>query len=556
MQYVRVFCNSILAIFGGIMFFKKFIIGFLLLFGANSNSYAVTLCQQTKTVACDKVAVKSYVEDTGSVATITLQVAIEKLIGDKNNPKVYKLALDTVNTELSKMIIGTITLLGLSTVTKESIRIGVRKSLKELFTGSIVGTGITKGAAKLSQGMLIGIIVDIAKNVIQKVVYTTLKNEGFSTFKSGALAGAAVSLVEQSAIYATNGGSPYAILLAESEVLFTRITQIGVLAYDIDAIENDTEASLLSSDLSRLQLKYTKIFCQNNDMFPSKSMIDDINSRVDKLVKKYDESDYTDKGTLFKNKIAKRMYYHKLIYRFEVLEKWKKRKDKSEYIKCANQYFSPSERWFLKARYGITVPLYSDVDVDSRVHKDIYRLANLFNIKYITGGDTLSPNEYVGGKELSAWLDVLLRYVEKQDKKNYDESKYALISGLNYQAYLNTITYAQITSAFYKEIYGTSDNGNSYVVCFSDSKRRSNVSSIINEKLKKLKEGGIDITSSARFALKSYYDIAPRSLMKLNVLPANTLLVKAFRRKSLISFGARFLIGHRKNKSMMISCKD
>ncbi len=543
------------------MFFKKFVVGVLLVFWVSISANAVddTLieCSQTDVIACDEVAVKSFVENTGDAAARGLMESLDVLLGDVNDPKIYQHAINTVEKEAVRMIYGTVTILGLTAVKEKVIGLSVKKAFIELIEGTAIGTGATKGAIKLSKGMLLGIIEDILKSVIKNVVYTSLKSTGFDDFTSRALSGTSVALVEQSFIYTINNGNPAAILLAEAELLFTRVYQIGGVFYELDQIDNLQARINITFDLKDLRIEYTRKFCQNDDDEPTVSFLNTINTKVDLLVDKYsDETDVSSYGIEFMDTISRKMVYDKAIYRYRAVENLKELHDKAIYFNYVNNYFKPEDRWFLKAQYDASFSLYSDVDIDSNVHKDIYKLVNTFSLKYITTGNTLNPSEYVGGKELTAWLDVLLRYVEKQDNKSYDKNKYASILELNYQSYLTTITFSQIIQAFYKEIYGFSNDGHSYAVCFSTEGRRSKVNFIINQKLDELQDDeGID-KFYASLPLKSYYNIFPKSLSKLKILPAINLLQKSFQRKYLISFGVKFLKEHKIYKNRMLRCKD
>jgi len=523
------------------MFFRKFFVGVLLVFGLSSNLHAEDEVMMTELV------VKGFVEDIGKPSTEALITNLTKLFGDVNKPAVANLYKVEAQKQFSTIIFGTITALGIVQIEKSIVDLNVRKALEAVIKKS---SPLKHGIKSLGKGMIIGIIQDIAQDVIQSVVYKTTN--------SRSLSGAAVALVEQSVIYATSNGNTYKILASEAILLFSRVYDLGNAIYEVNEIYNGiaiNEAGIsFEKDLAQIQRYYTRIYSKSSDLTPSLELLNKIYTAVNKAYKRY-SYDMTDRANNFLNNIKYRLILHKISFRYSVLKNMRKQKNKVKYDQYLNDYFRSDERIYYKYLYGNKVPFYTDVDVHSSLHYQLRTLALAYRTPYIKTGNTLSPNEYVDGKELTAWLDVLLKYVKNKDGKSYDKSAYLAISISNlddedYEADLTTITFSQITRAFYKEIYG-----NSYVSCFIPEKRRREMSTAVNNKLLELSDDGIYIPNVS-LALKSYYDISPISVRRVISVPATRLLAKSFQRKGLISFGLRFLSEHKKNKNDMLKCKD
>jgi hypothetical protein len=518
------------------MWFKKFFLLGLLVCGLSVNLYS------EEKVAVSKADVSSLVKDIGEPTVNALTENITKLFGDVHNPDSLKFAKDLVVSDLSKLLRGVMTTIGVSFTQKS-----VEKTLHEVLEGTILNS--KKKFTGIGKGIILGIIQNIAQDAIEKIVYKKTD--------SRILAGSAVALIEQSVIYTIAKGNLYAVLVSEAELVYTRYYGITKALYEIDKIQNQTAKNSFNLDLGDIQIKYSKEYSKNNDDLPRQTLLNRLNKEVDERVKFYsDEIDLSEAGRTFKNEMYSRLITHKLIYRYLALKSLKKYRDEIRYYNYLNNYFASKERWYYKVRYSAIVSPYSDVDIKSRVHQNIYILGTVFNMKYIasqivnSNNEKLNPNEYVGGKELTVWLEKLIEKVEKIDGKSYDETKFLFIDGIDYGAYLSTISMSQIIHAFYKEVYGST-----YTTCLSSKNRQSIVNFLIYKKLKELNYKNID-KSNVYSALKGYYSVSSRSLNKLKILSATYLNSSKYKRKYLIDFGVDFLSNHAKNKKLINSCKE
>ncbi len=521
------------------MFFKKFVVGVLLVFGLNGSLYA------TDEIIMTKALVTHYVEDIGEPATNALVSNLTKLFGDVNNPSVTHFYIEIAKKELSTIIYGAITALGISTISKNVIDLNVKQALMTIVKKSSFSAVNKPTMTSISKGMIIGIIQDIAKDVIQNVVYKTTN--------SRVLSGAAVALVEQSVIYLTSNGNLYVILASESELLFSRLYDIGNHFYEIDQIQNQGVWINFEFDLKQLQIINSKKYSVSNDDIPSTKLLNEIYTEVDNIVDKY-RSEYNmyDEGENFKENINLKLLLHKISVRYDALNNLRALKDWDRYQQYLNDYFSEDKRHYYKYLYSAYVPFYSDVDVKSTLHTQLRILTVADKIPYIRTVSKFNPNETIWGGELASWLDKVLERLEKIDSKTYSRFKLDVL--INDSEDIDNLKFMEVQDTFYREIYGLD-----YVDCLPTPLEREKARFYAKKRLKQLgykdKTDTEDNDKELFRAIERYASVMqPNDKKRLRVFPS--YLTDPKQRESLIDFSVYFLSEHAKNKDKMLDCKD